>query len=313
MALLVIAGGAWGYRWWRNPDRRLGPAPTVQGNECGLGHAPGAVLALDSKTGALKWSRLVGSPDGYRSQPEGLAAADGTVAINTRAGEILAVSAADGSHRWCGRGSVVSAVDERLFTIHGKTIVELDPWSGALHEVKADVLPTLLEAAAADIAVRSELDNPSKGQTQPMTLTATERRTGRVIWSKRTIGDEMVTTSELAIVNNRAGAWFPVPPGSPDHAVATAFDITTGKRVWSVGLPDFGYLHLAGGLLVTEGPGGDDITAIDARTGRVMWQARHPNPGRSVRFASHGELLGVAADTTTGDLFVLVRSDTLNH
>lgn len=313
VVVLVAAGAVGGVRWWRDPHRRLGPAPTVQGDECGLGHPPGAVLALDGQTGALKWSRLVGSADGYRSQPQGLAVAGGTVAVTTRSGTILAVSAADGSHRWCSRGSVVSAVDERLFTIQGTKTVELDTGSGAAEPVVGDAYVTLLEGAAADIAVQRTPDNPIDDRVGAMTLTATERRTGRILWSKRSTAGEIVTTAELAIVNDRSGAAFPVPPGSPDHGVATAYDIATGARVWSADLPDLGILYLAGDRLLTSGPGAGDITALDARTGRVLWRAAHENPGRTVRFASQGELLGVVTDPSTDDLFVLLLSDTLNH
>lgn len=305
IALVLLAGAVFGYRWWRDPERRLGPGATVSGLECGLGRPPDALLAIDGKSGALKWSRLVGGV-GPEAQADGLAAANGTVAVVTTSEDILAVSATDGSRRWCGEGSVVSAVGDRLFTIQGKKTVELDAGSGAVRPIAADVLPTLLEAAADDIAVTKA---PGYSDRHEITLTATDRRTGTDRWTKRVPGYEFVTTHDMVIVNDQSLLRSEVRSSDSGYGVATAYQLATGKRAWSTPLLWFGNFHLAGSRLILKGPGPDGITAIDVETGRVLWQTAHPNPGRTVRFSERGWITGVASDASTGDLFVLLRSE----
>ena len=76
----------------------------------------------------------------------------------------------------------------------------------------------------------------------------------------------------------QAGSWF-VPyndPANPPTKVLRALDIETGKTVWEVpqiGAPEANYsgvLSTAGGLLF-YGQSGGDFAAADAKTGKTLW------------------------------------------
>lgn len=305
LAVAIIGGAIATYRWAFDPDRQLGPAPTATGNQCGLGRGGSAVLALDGRTGALRWSRLVDNDDSVYAH--GLAAADGTVAVFTSGGTIIGLSAGDGAHRWCSSGGVVSAVDDRVFTIQGKATVELDPGTGKSQRVADNVLPSLLEDSAGDIAV-SKVPTAYEGRQQSITVTATDRDTGASRWKKRVPGYEFVTTDDLMIVNDQTNGTFEFGDNALEHASATAYLLTTGDQAWSTVMPTFGGVFLAGDAVVLEGSGDDGIMALDARTGRVLWDVQHDNPGRTVRNSEHGWIQGVARDEASDTIFVLIRS-----
>lgn len=307
LVVLVALAGTAAWRWRTDPDRRLGPDPTVEGIQCGLGQPPGSVLSLDGDTGALRWSRLVGDGESW---PDGLAMADGTLAVFADGMPIQGLAALDGAHRWCGEGDVVSSVDDRLFTIHGDTFVELDAATGETEPIAPDVLPTLLEQAADPIAVRSE---PVEYGRQGLTITATDRATGTDLWTREVPGYEMVTTDDLVLVNDQTNGTYTSissSPGDPrpDLFSVTAYRLMTGDEAWSVRLPRFGGLYLAGDRAYVIGWDDHTVRAIDTATGQILWAKEHDHPARTGRYSEPGDLMAVAVDPETGDVFVLLLS-----
>lgn len=311
LVVAIIVGAVATYRWAFDPDRQLGPAPTAVGTECGLGRGGGggAILALDGRTGALRWSRLVDNDDEWA---RGITAAAGTVAIVTSKDRTMGLSASDGSHRWCGEGTVVSSVDDRMFTIQGKTTVELDPKRGTSQPVAPDVLPNLLEDAADRISVRNDpnliQDAPGKKPLQSVTLMATDRRAGTTLWSKRVPGYEFVTTKDLVIVNDQTSGTFILSSDAPPKtATVTAYRLATGEQSWSVRMPTIESLFLVGDTLIMGGSGRHGIMARDARTGRLLWDESHDSPGRTVGNSGDAYAVGAAIDDASGTVFLLVR------
>lgn len=295
--------------WWHGhrPERRLGPAPTVTGDACGLGHPPGAVVALDGETGALRWSRLVGDARGWR--PTGLALADGTLAVSGESGIVQGLASRDGSSRWCARGKVVSSVDDRLFTVHDDEIVELDTGTGTTGTVAPEVLPRLLERAAGPIAVRTSTGGFPQ---QALIVTASDRVTNHDLWTRTLPGYATVTTDDLVILNDQTNGTFEMDEwgaSEDDRYRVTAYDLTTGDEAWSVPLPPFGGLFLAEDRLYAKVWSDDTVRAIDAQTGRVLWKVELDNPGRTSTYSERGDLTAVAVDPASGDVFVLLVSE----
>lgn len=308
IALAIVLAAAMGTVTWRrvhDPDRRVGPAPTVVGTECGLGQPPDAVLAVDGDTGRLRWSRLVGDMDDY--WPTGVAVARGSVAVYSEQGRIQALAIEDGTSRWCSEGGVVAAVYDRMFTIDGdRQTVELDATTGRTKLVEAAVLTDLLESAAGPIAVQ---EKPVDRAVQARTLTVTDRASGQILWTKQVPGYQLVTTDSLVLVNDQTNGTSRV--GSldiPDEFTVTAYRLDDGQRAWSRRFPRFGELMLAGDQVYLQGWPDRTIRAIDPDTGKVIWSTRHDNPGQTVRYSEPGDLTAVASDPSTGDVFLLLKS-----
>lgn len=307
--VVAVAMGVGATFWWHGhrPERRLGPAPTVTGDACGLGHPPGAVVALDGETGAVRWSRLVGDARGWR--PTGLALADGTLAVVGESGIVQGLATRDGASRWCARGKVVSSADDRLFTIHGDEIVELDTGTGTRATVAPEVLPRLLEQAAGPIAVRT---STGEFPQQALIVTASDRATNRDLWTRNLPGYAAVTTDDLVILNDQTDGTFEMDEwgaSQDDQYRVTAYDITTGDQAWSVPLAPFGALFLAEDRLYAKAWSDDTLRSLDAHTGRVRWKVELDNPGRTSTYSERGDLTAVAADPASGDVFVLLVSE----
>lgn len=312
---LVAVALLW-YRWYDDPDRRLGPAPTVAAGECGFGNPPGAVLAVDARSGALRWSRLVTPMEGDGADtPTGLALAGGTLAVFTGDGRIEALDAADGSHRWCTTGGLVSGVDDRLFTIRGEDTVELDPATGQATTVDLTVLTSLLEAAADPIAVGTESVAELRGVHQALALTATDRSSGAVRWTREVSGYEVVTTSDLVLVNDQTGGDFRFDSSygggvdvDDDFRVA-AYALETGQPAWTLDLPSHGGVFLAGADRAAVKTWPDDtVRLIDTRSGELVWSVRHDNPGRTRLYSEQAFLSAVAPDPATDTIYLLLVS-----
>ena len=307
VVVVVVVPATLTWRRATDPSRRLGPAPTIVGQQCGLGKPPAALLALDGQSGRLLWSRLVGNLDRY--QPTGVAVAAGTVVVHGEKGPIWGLSTSDGSHRWCASGGVVAAVDDRMFTIDGRgSTVELDTVSGTATQVSPDVLASLLEAEAGPIAVSGE----SAGWSQhARNLRAVDRATGETLWSRRVPGYAQITTASMVLVNdqsNGTGQLLSGEEGLPEEGTVTAYRLDTGERAWSERFPWFGGLFLTGERVYLQGWSDRTIRAVDPRTGHLSWAREHDNPGRTVRYRDVGAMTGVATDPATGHVFVLLVS-----
>lgn len=309
---LAVGGAVAAFRWWTDPYRIPAPAPTVAGDQCGFGHAPGAVVAVDAATGALRWSRLVTPLDGdWADPPAGLALAGGSLVVFTTDGRIQALDAADGGHRWCSHGGLVSGVSDRLFTIRDDATVELDAATGRVTPVDQTVLTGLLEAAADPIAVRADpLPQRDDGVIMGRSLTATDRTTGAVLWERDVPGHQVLTTAELALVNDQSnGAYLLGRDDDFDTSTLTAYDLATGRPAWTRELPHYDALFLAGPdrAIVRHWRTGT-VRLVDTTDGTTVWEVPHDNPGRSRRYSERGALTAVAADPANGLLHLLLVS-----
>ena len=311
VGVALVGGAVLAYRWWTDPYRTPAPPPTVTGDECGFSNPPGAVLAVDARTGDLRWSRLVTPMDGdWADTQAGLALADGSLVVFTGDGRIQALDAADGAHRWCADGGLVTGVSDRLFTIRDGDTVELDPTSGRASTVDLTVLTDLLEAAADPIAIGSEsMPQREDGVHQGRALTATDRASGAVLWERDVPGYEVVTTADLVIVNDQTNGAFRFAGDINESATLAAYDIDDGQQAWSRELPHFGTLFLAGpNRAVVQHWRTGTVRLVDTTDGTTVWVAPHDNPGRSRLYSERGGLTAVAADPITDTIYLLLVS-----
>ena len=72
-------------------------------------------------------------------------------------------------------------------------------------------------------------------------------------------------------------------------------------------LPIFGNIFVAGDRVFVMGA--DRIRALDAHTGRLLWEVEQDNPGRTTRYSERGDLMAVAVDPHTGTVFALLVSE----
>lgn len=311
VAVVLVAGAASPalLRRWRerDPNRRLGPAPTVVGDECGVGHPPGALLAVDAATGDLRWSRMVGGGTSGWDRPTGLAVADGTVAV-TVGDQIAGFAASDGSHRWCAGGPVVTGVDDRLFTVQDGDTVELDPHRGRATAGRAQVLAGLLEDAAGDVTVDEQR---APYPRHAVALWAHDRGGTELWWRAEVPGFDVTVADPVVLVVDQSGGTGDLdsrPGHFPTHVLVTAYELSTGDRAWSVRVPFTSDLVLAGDRFLTHS-GVDRIMVRDVGTGRLVWDRPHDNPGRTQRFSEPATVVAAAADPASSTLFVLLASE----
>jgi outer membrane protein assembly factor BamB len=128
-----------------------------------------------------------------------------------------------------------------------------------------------------------------------------------VCWSADTGEELWVHTDEARFWESVAGAGPRATPTFADGRLFTTgatglvncLDAATGKRIWSVDLktsagsatPQWGFAAspcvIGDQVFVQAGAPGDDLLALDARTGEVRWKARWDGRGRSGYCSAH--------------------------
>jgi outer membrane protein assembly factor BamB len=314
------------------------------GNCDGLG-GPGAIVGVDTETGALRWERTVGDATG-------VALAEGVVAGAGQSGAALGVDAAMGDLLWCedfGRvdqqGSIVqpgfAASSGVLATaVAGGDVVGLDPRSGrelwrttigvveGLHvEPGAGTFRVLDHNGAdphlvdLDAMTGDEVEHGSQAQDdggytlrvdQPdleglrQEVDVAVERGGRELWSERLPGFVVALRGDVVVVIDQTGGTG-VFSGSTDTRVS-AYEASTGAVRWQVPLP--GTPHLvadAGPMFVI--PTGTVLYAIDVGSGEIVWESDAGSPGRGGRYSTPGTFRFVELDDSTGTLVGLVVAE----
>jgi outer membrane protein assembly factor BamB len=247
----------------------------------------------------------------WADTPAGLALADGSLVVFTGDGRIQALDAADGAHRWCADGGLVTGVSDRLFTIRNGATVELDAVSGRATTVDLTVLTDLLEAAADPIAVGGEsMPQRGDGILQGRALTATDRASGALLWERDVPGYQVVTTADLVIVNDQTNGEFLLSGAAFDPSTLAAYDIATGRPAWTRELPHYDALYLAGpDRAIVQHWREGTVRLVDTTDGTTVWEVPHDNPGRSRLYSDRGILTAVAADPATDTIYLLLVSN----
>lgn len=260
---------------------------------------PASVMGFDPATGEERWARLAGDARGV-IDTEGLL-------LVAQAGRLVAYDPASGAAVWCRPGAtgtgprpavagglVAVMGDERLAGVDvrtGETRWTVPLTVGPAAEVGTDGVsfvvisggplvrpqedPTLAFSVAArvDAATGAPIDGPA---THP--------------WLQQQEGDAVVTIEE----RDCAGI-----------ADVVARDAVTMAERWSVCTPLMGAAVLDGGVVFVAGVGqrGARVTAYDAVTGSVLWEA---DPQGIPNVFVAGELVLVGG---RGHLVALSRTD----
>ena len=219
------------------------------------------VIALDVKTGKLKWH--------FQFTPHDLWDWDATEPL------VLV----DAPFKGRERKLLLQANRNGFFYVLDRTTGEF--------LLGAPFVKRLTWATGLDAKGRPIL-NPAAKPTMGGTKTCPAVR-GATNWYSTAYNPEArlfyVMSVEDCNVYRQAGSWFVAysDPANPPLKVLRALDIETGKVVWEarqIGAPEGNYsgvLSTAGGVLFF-GESGGDFAAADARTGKTLW---HFNTGQA--------------------------------
>ena len=263
-------------------------AVTVTGAaDCRQGHLQQPLMsAYATSTGAPLWQRAVSlylACGGWGPVP----ASAGTVPVQTRAG-LEGWAMLDGRTRWRdpeipGWPLVGSDAALAIATPHAG----IDLIDGATGEVRRTLTvhsgpdPFLLTARTAIVRAHS-------GTVAPRSrIVAFDRASGRRIW-QRTLPDSFSPSGAsdgIAIISWQTVPGYVADPSEltstaqPEQTLTSAaFDIRTGRRLWSRRLPlatsplALAPFHTGAGLAVYVD--GRTLEALDLHTGVVRWQAK---------------------------------------
>ncbi|MBT0585740.1 outer membrane protein assembly factor BamB [Alteromonas oceanisediminis] len=218
--------------WTSGISAKISGGMTVVADTAYLGTEDGLVYALNAETGETKWQTDV------RGEVLSAPAVDsGIVVINTGAGSLLGLSAADGQELWRYDTEVpplsLRGISNPVAT-NGGAIV-----GTPTGKLQVNILESGLVAWEQVIATPSgatELERIVDIDSQPIvfggtvytisydgTLAAVELRSGRVVWKR-----EYASYQSVALVGN---ALFVVDNGSNVYAI----DRRNGVELWSQG------------------------------------------------------------------------------
>lgn len=284
-ALIVTVVG-----WRRHRFATTAPTVTDQGCDQASG---GAIVALDRRTGAVRWTARTGSIQRLTAVG-GLVVADpdkdgGTAAVTNH---LVARDARTGRVRWCSPGSVPATVDGGLYAVVDGAIRGLATADG---RVLSDP-PRTVDQVVAALAPRFEVLQAEPGaRVRPAHgsggwSTAADQR-------PTVVGDLVVTVP-----------YDEVEPGFTATSTRTVrvFDAASGELrssatasayVWEV--VDAGSNDTA--VLVESD---DDVSTtsvglLDLTTGTIAWEVSFGDPARSRAQPEVGTVVAAAVDDST--------------
>jgi len=225
--------------WFTPETGDVHGCPAIAGHTAVFASHSGTATALDTKTGAVLWSRPMRAAD-----DSSVAAADGVAVLGLQNGVVVALAIADGTERWrsdTGDGARVGTLavaDDRVFvpTLDGgsagsRHITALDLATG--HLLWRFASPGDKPAYAPAIADGRAIVDGEDGS-----VTALEPATGAVLWQSKAPGRVEIVA---AIADG-------VSYGASNGGVAFAIDATTGAERWQIPIQGIPY-----GAAVTSG------------------------------------------------------------
>ncbi|MEV7774620.1 PQQ-binding-like beta-propeller repeat protein [Kitasatospora sp. NPDC086791] len=299
-ALAVAGGVGWwarrgdvrGPRLWSSPD--LGGRVVLGAGE-GTGEAAGAqqglfasgydgsVRSLDPRTGAVRWSRVVGAAapvngsdgsdglGGWQLDNSGgwpLASGDGVVCVVSTGG-VHVLDAVSGEVRW---EAPLPEWDESawqqepvvggggVFTAYGTSLRCHDATSGALRWSSDPGVSGALALAGDTVFAAARYGG----------VLAFDARGGERRWAQ----DAVAAVGDAPVVHRGVVHVRQTDPGAASSTVF-ALDAATGRVLWQRGrLPVAGPLSVADQAVCLLS--GGRLTALDARTGDSLWTVEAP-------------------------------------
>ncbi len=273
----------------------LRSTPHVTDDAVYLGGGDDATLyALDQNDGEVRWTYSTGDERLTYATPTEV---DGTVYVSTgfgpgNGGFVHAVDAQSGEQVWRSEvgpqiffgpavadGAVIAASRDtnRIAAFDADTGEEL--WSH-VHDETFISMPTVTDGV---MYIGTSTVDFTSGS-----VLALDATTGDVLWHTTGHGDSQGNTpvvyGDLVIL------------GSHSHSTVSAYDRTTGERVWTqgIGAPvTSAQLVTAGGVLL-GGSQGQAVFALDAATGTPLWD--HDMPDNVLSSPATADALTVFAD-----------------
>ncbi|QXC62298.1 PQQ-binding-like beta-propeller repeat protein [Aquihabitans sp. G128] len=281
-------------------------APTVADQGCGNG-APGGLVALDGRTGALRWSERMGAADQLLASTGAVVAPGGD--------DVRAVSPTDGLLGWCGEmrsGNGLDAVlvGDSIVAVTTEGIVARKARDGGVAWQRPGEWFQL--TASGDVALAARIDgkalvtealDPTTGATrwtrEDLTLTVPEQdpsptygdagtgltylNTGRGVVAVDRQGKDRWRSSAGELRHVSASGIVLARPGTSPTAVASdlrlvVLDPATGAERWNRVFPAEGVAAFDD-VLVVQGRSASDpgdpaptrFTAVRASDGSRLW------------------------------------------
>jgi outer membrane protein assembly factor BamB len=259
---LVIVGANDGAHAFAITDGRSAWAATktgtVRGTPAIVGHtavfasSEGTATALDTRTGALLWSRDLGARD-----DSSLAASEGLAILGLQDGTVVALALADGSERWrtdTGDGTRIGTPAIAGGQVYVATLDDNGP--GTHHIIALDlatgrVLWRFTSPGDRPAYAPAIADGRAIVEGEDGSVTALDPSTGVVLWQVKAPGLVEVVP---AVADGFAY-------GASNGGFAFALDATTGAERWRLkikGVPN-GAVVTSGLVLV-----GTDVGTLDA-------------------------------------------------
>ena len=255
-------------RWRYKTGARVQGIPVVKDGVVYVGSEDNKLHAVDAITGQAKWAALtageVGSPG----------VADGVVVVAGGTKRVYAFDAETGKEKWSHPLQIWQAarpaiLGNRVYvsSLNPRGVLVFDLATGGrrgLLATRTRVYTSPLIADGVVYAVTAEIPGDDGGSA----VYAFDATTGRTLWRTDTQGPNRW---EPAIADGQL--WVP----SEDHTLyALALDTGAVKLTRPLQDQVFGGLTAAGDIVYYAD--GDNTRAIDARTGKQLWQNNTPGP-----------------------------------
>ncbi|MGZ3516616.1 MAG: outer membrane protein assembly factor BamB family protein [Vulcanimicrobiaceae bacterium] len=238
---------------------------------------PDHEAVLPGAAQAVSWQRRLGGKING-----GLAVVGDTIFVESFDGRVTALDATNGHVRWS------RAV--------GGVVMTTPIVADGIVVVGTGTSNTLIEKPSRTIWGRPGGDS----------IVGLEARNGRILWTQRTIGEDMPSGALVRIGNTDAIVFA----NGDNHLRALA--IRDGRLLWSMPIPGIATMSSAaqsnGRIYVVVGQSAishrpDELIALDARTLRMLWHAPYGNADCSPTVAD-GEVFvqgaGAASSPATG-------------
>jgi outer membrane protein assembly factor BamB len=305
---------------WKVKLDGCGSRPVIADGVVYVGSADGAVYALDSKSGSLKWRFQTG--EGLSSLPQVIVAPRGTDAADQMGAAMSAVEKqrATGIRRVDMTPAVESGTvfigsgDHSFYAIDAATGQK--KWSYLAGAGMASSNNSTLEVAAPILRNGTAYFVTEEG------LHALDAVSGARKWLFETLREIPVKDMNLGQKRKPAGpvmssgvlyltAWAYGRGGAVQKSFLYAVDPASGKPMWVTSLDDIditeplaakGFVFVATHPYVPSGPGRARLHAIDATDGQIKWTVDAERKFASARLLVAGNALYFSTDKSVSAL-----------
>lgn len=300
----AVIGGDLKVQWEVVTDGRISASPTFAHGMVFIGTNAGTLYAIRASTGQIAWKHhvanaLMSAPllyrglvivgEGNAGSPYGMGV--GPAHVGSGESALIAFDEKSGALRWRtllrGSGMPTPAIVAGVLVHHDGSgrITGMDPMTGRMlyeHRVHS--------VAAMSAAVPIEKTRFLTAGVLHNAVLKVDAQTGRVIWRSNPfpknatgIGDCPPATDGRYVYGEYVASDTPVQKAAIGERVrehAYALDAGTGQLVWDAALEngplpirnEAGIPVVENGIVYVGGAAAPWVHALDAKTGRVLWQ-----------------------------------------